>query len=168
MGLSPEEIEQAQALLVTYERRLRVRDKQIARYGDSVAPEIVLDAEDLRRRIRAAKAVLTPDLPDELSGLVKRRLEDDYFIFQATLEAKEDVAILREDVATMKTQQSLAATWRMQADSKFDSLFVVAQSSEQARASGAPLLRRVMMAAIIIGICGLIVGCIALGISLGG
>ena len=168
MALSPEEIEQAHILLVTYQRRLRVRDKQIARYGDNVDPEIVLDAEDLRRLIRATKAVLTPDLPDELSGLVRRRLEDDYFIFQATLEAKEDVAILREDVAAMKTQQSLAATWRMQADEKFDNLFVVAQSSEQARASGAPLLRRVMVAALFIGICGLVVGCIALSLSLGG
>ena len=168
MALSPEEIEHAQSLLGINERRLRVRDKQIERYGDNVAPEVVLDAEELRRKIVALKAILEPEIPDEISGLVKRRLEDDYFVFQQLLGAKQDVALLREDVAQVKMNNALAATWRMQADEKFDSLFAVAQGSEHARASGAPLIRRVMVAALIIGVLGLIVGCIALSIALGG
>lgn len=118
MALNDEEKRQAEDLLSINERRLRVRDRQIERYGDNAAPEIILDAEELRRKIMALKAVLEPELPDEISGLVKRRLEDDYFIFQQTLGAKQDVAVLRDDVAQLKTQSALASTARMMIDER--------------------------------------------------
>ena len=114
MALSEEDRLQATELLSINERRLRIRDKQIARYGDAAAPDhLILDAEDIRKQILALKAILEPELPDEISGLVKRRLEDDYFIFQQTLGAKQDVAILREEVASVKDQLSRDQAWRL-------------------------------------------------------
>jgi len=138
MALSTEEIAQASELLTTHERRLKIRDKQIARYGDADAPpEMLMEAEDLRKKIVALKAVLEPELPPEITGLIKRRAEDDYFIFQQTLGAKQDVAVLREDVAAIKTAQSLATTWRMQTDDWKARIEAQIRGSEAKRASGA-------------------------------
>jgi len=145
MALSQEEIDHASDLLITNERRLRIRDKQITRSGDNVAPEIVLEAEDLRRRILVLKAVLEPEIPDEVSGLLKRRLEDDYFIFQQTLGAKQDVALLRDDVAVVKQAQSMAATDRMQANDRLERIEVQVSSSEKKRAGGALINRAALL-----------------------
>lgn len=164
MALSQEELDQAHALLVENERRLRIRDRQIERYGDNVAPEIVLDAEDIRKKILALKAILEPELPDEISGLVKRRLEDDYFIFQQTLGAKQDVALLREDVAAVKQAQSLAATDRMQTKEVIDSLAVQVVATEQARTYGAKWYRRALLVALGVAALALIVSCAAFAV----
>lgn len=156
MALSQEELAQAAELLQTHERRLRVRDRQIARYGEADAPpEIMLEAEDLRREIAALKAVLTPELPPTISGLVKRRLEDDYFIFQQTLEAKQDVAILREDVAAIKTAQSLATTWRMVTDDWKERIESTVKTSEFKRAAGAHYYRIGLTIAIVLALVAL-------------
>lgn len=151
MALNSEELDQARALLIENERRLRIRDRQIERYGDNVAPDIVLDAEDIRKKIVALKAVLEPELSDEISGLVKRRLEDDYFIFQQTLGAKQDVALLREDVAAVKTAQGLAATWRMQTDEWKAGVDMQLQTSESKRSHGAAFYRAGLLIAITAG-----------------
>lgn len=151
MALTQEDIEQASDLLITNERRLRIRDKQIARAGDNAAPEIVLEAEDIRRKILILKAVLEPEIPDEVSGLLKRRLEDDYFIFQQTLGAKQDVALLRDDVAMVKQAQSLAATGRMQTDDRIGRIEDLVTTSESARKSGAKWYRLTLFATAVIG-----------------
>lgn len=145
MALSTEDRQQASDLLIENERRLRIRDKQIQRYGDGVAPEIVLEAEDIRRKIVALRAVLEPELPDEISGLVKRRLEDDYFVFQTTLGAKQDVAQMREDLAIVKQSQALAATWRMQADDRLSRIESRVDTSEAARRRHQPRYRALLV-----------------------
>jgi len=165
MALSEEELEHAQALLTENERRLRIRDRQIERYGDNVAPEIILDAQDIRRKIVALKAVLEPELPDEISGLVKRRAEDDYFIYQQVLGAKQEVAMLREDVIGVKQAQSLAATSRMQQDDRLGRIEVQVVDSEAKRAASAPRLRQVLMVVAGIALLALLIGCIALLLS---
>ena len=161
MALNEEEYNQAAELLVINERKLRIRDRQIERYGDNAPPEIILDAEDIRRRILALKAILEPELPDEISGLIKRRLEDDYFIFQQTLGAKQDVALLREDVAAMKQSQSLAATWRMQTDDWKERIEARLDVSEEKRAATAPFYRRALVIALSMAVLALIVSCSA-------
>lgn len=158
MALSQEDIDQASDLLITSERRLRIRDKQITRYGDNVAPEIVLEAEDLRRKIIVLKAVLEPEIPDELSGLVRRRLEDDYFIFQQTLGAKRDVALLREDVAIVKQSQSLAAIDRMQTNERLERIEAQVGASESKRAAGSRLYRSSLLVVATIGLIALAIG----------
>jgi hypothetical protein len=165
MALSEEDRVQAEELLDINERRLRVRDRQIERNGDNTDPEVILDAEELRRKIVTLKAILEPEIPDEISGLLKRRLEDDYFLFQTTLGAKQDVAILRDDVATVKNQQSLAATWRMQTDGRLDTIDAKLGESETARKKGAPFLRRVLAGAVFVAVLALIIGCIALALA---
>jgi hypothetical protein len=161
MALSEEDRLQAESLLSINERKLRIRDKQIERYGASDVPDhIVLDAEDIRRKIVALRAVLEPELPDEISGLVKRRITDDYFIFQQTLGAKQDVAILREDVAFVKQLQNLAATWRMQTDGRLDRIEVQIEASEVARSKGAPFLRRVTIGIAAVSVLALLIAAI--------
>ena len=145
MALSQEDIEQASDMLITHERRLRIRDKQIARHGDNVAPEIVREAEDWRRKSLVLKAVLEPEIPDELSGLVKRRLEDDYFIFQQTLGAKQDVALLREDVITIKKSQDDAAKERVKANDRLGRIEVQVEHSEVRRATGSTFYRAALL-----------------------
>lgn len=122
MALTEEEIEQTRVLKDTYERRLGVRERQKARLGENAPPEIDLDIEDLRKKIKVATAILEPDPEDELSGLVKRRLEDDYFIFKAVVNAKEDVALLREDVIAIKEQQTAAQMWRLSVQDAIQSI----------------------------------------------
>lgn len=169
MALSQDEIIQATELLSINERRLRVRDRQIERLGDNAPPEVVLEAEDLRVKISALKAVLTPELPDEISGLVKRRLEDDYFIFQTTLAAKQDVAVLREDVAKIKVEQGLASTWRMQTGDRLLGIEQQVTSSEQNRVNGSLFYRRGLMIALIIGALALALGvALAFRVTAGG
>lgn len=155
MALNDEEITQARALLTENQRRLRIRERQIERYGDNADPAIVLDAEDIRRKILALNAILEPELPDEISGLVKRRLEDDYFIFQQTLGAKQDVALLREDVAMVKHAQALGATWRMQTDDRLGRIEVQVGDSELKRAGGAIWYRAGLLIAILAGLMAL-------------
>ena len=145
MALSAEELEHARTLLQTNERVLRIREHQIAKHGDETPAHIILDAEDIRKKILALKAILEPELPDEISGLVKRRLEDDYFIFQQTLSAKQDVALLREDVIVIKQSQSLAAIWRMQTDDWKTSVNTQLSASERKRASGAMVYRALLL-----------------------
>lgn len=155
MALSAEDRDQATDLLLTNERRLRIREKQIARAGDNAAPEAVLEAEDIRRKIVALKAVLEPELSEEISGLVKRRLDDDYFIFQQTLGAKQDVALLREDVVMIKQAQSLAATDRMQANDRLGRIEAQAIDSERKRAGGARFYRIGLLIALLIAVAAL-------------
>ena len=162
MALSQEDVDHATDLLTASERRLRVRDKQIVRYGDNVAPEIVLEAEDLRRKIIVLKAVLEPEIPDELSGLVKRRLEDDYFIFQQTLGAKQDVALLREDVTIVKQSQSLAAMDRMQTNDRLGRIEVQVGDSEQKRAQGSTFYRVAIIIVAVASILALLVAVVAI------
>jgi hypothetical protein len=166
MALSEDERQQAQALLTENERRLRIRDRQIERYGDNAAPEIILDAQDIRRKIVALKAVLEPELPDEISGLVKRRADDDYFIYQQVLGAKQEVAMMREDMTMVKQAQSLAATWRMQTDDRLGRIETQVVDSEAKRASSAPMLRRVLIGVAVGVLLALIIGCVALAMSL--
>lgn len=166
MALSEEDRQQAAALLTENERRLRIRDRQIERYGDNAAPEIILDAQDIRRKIVALKAVLEPELPDEISGLVRRRADDDYFIYQQVLGAKQEVAMLREDVVAVKQSQSLASTWRMQTDDWKDRIEDKVSKSEAARATGAPMIRRALLIALTIAVLALIVGCAALAAAM--
>ncbi len=162
MALSEEDKAQAEALLSTNERRLRVRERQIERYGDNAAPEIILDAQDIRRKIVALKAVLEPELPDEISGLVRRRADDDYFIYQQVLGAKQEVAMMREDIATVKQAQSLAATWRMQTDDWKSGVDLQLQDSERKRAANAPFVRKALTITLALSLLALIVACAAL------
>lgn len=162
MALSNQDRDQAQALLTENERRLRIRERQIERHGDNTAPEIILDAEDIRRKIVALKAVLEPELPDEISGLVKRRAEDDYFLFTQVLGANQNVAILREEVASIKQVQALASEGRMRTEDKIDRLAVQVAESEQARKATAPWYRRALVVALTVSALALIVSCAAL------
>lgn len=122
MALSEEEIAHAHDLLEVNEQTLRIRELQIERQGDDTPPYVVLDAEALRKKIRALKLVLEPELPDEISGLIKRRAEDDYFLFQTTLNALQDVAVMREEVTAVKQSQGAALEWRTQTTEKIDSI----------------------------------------------
>ena len=162
MALSQEDIDQARALLTENERRLRIRDRQIERGGDTVDPALVLDAQDIRRKIVALKAVLEPELPDEISGLVRRRADDDYFIYQQVLGAKQEVAMIREDVQAVKQAQSLAAEGRMQTDDRIGRIEVLVNVSEQARKHGAIWYRRALLIALGVAVLALIVSCVAL------
>ena len=162
MALSQEDIDQARALLVENERRLRVRDRQIARGGDTVDPALILDAQDIRKKIVALKAVLEPELPDEISGLVRRRADDDYFLFQQVLGANQNVALLREDVAAVKQSQALAAQGRMQTDDRIGRIEVLVNVSEQARKTGAVWYRGALLIALGVAVLALIVSCVAL------
>ena len=151
MALSSEDIDQARALLVENERRLRIRERQIERGGDTTAPDIILDAQDIRRKIVALKAVLEPELPDEISGLVRRRADDDYFIYQQVLGAKQEVAMMREDMQAVKIAQGLAATWRMTTDERLGRIEVQVRASEQKRADGSWVYRVGLLVALVAG-----------------
>lgn len=113
MAISEDERQQAEQLLYEVNRRLKIRNYQITKHGDSADPAWIIDAEDLRRKRAALEAVLTPELPDEISGLVKRRLEDDYFVFQQQIETNQRVAVVEGEIKAIKEQQYAASIERL-------------------------------------------------------
>jgi hypothetical protein len=139
MAITEDDRQQAERLLYEVERRLKVRDYQITKHGDSADPAWIIDAEDLRRKRAALHAVLTPELPDEISGLVKRRLEDDYFIFQQQLETNRRVATLEEDVRAVKETQYAASVWRLATGARIEAIEETTARSERKRSRLQPI-----------------------------
>src|SRR6266508_2197217 len=99
MAISDEDRQEAERKLYEYGRRLRIREGQKIRLGDAADPSVDLELEDLRRNTAALRAILKPELAPEVTGLVKRRLDDDYFIFQQLIEHGERLTLVEQQTA---------------------------------------------------------------------
>jgi len=113
MALNDEDRVQAEKLLKAYRQRLRYREEQIARLGDTADPAIPIDRDDLEREIGLLEAVLKPDSSPAVAGLIKRRLEDDVFLFQQSVEQNQRITRVEQSQSRMGVQLYEAQKDRM-------------------------------------------------------
>ena len=113
MALNDEDRIQAEKLLKAYRQRLRYREEQIARMGDTADPSIPIDRDYLEREIGMLEAVLTPDTSPAVAGLIKRRLEDDVYLFQQSVEQNARITKVESRIDKVATEQYNASLWRL-------------------------------------------------------
>ncbi len=104
---------QAETLLETYRRRLRIRERQMAHYGESADPSIETDAKHARTQVQALERILAPPLDDAVVDLVKRRLEDDVLLFVQGEQLNARMTVAEEGLSTLNKVQSAASLWRI-------------------------------------------------------
>ena len=72
----------AAQLIHTLTRRLRLREYQKARLGDTADPSVDTEIEDLELNIAMLKPIVEPQVETEVQSVVKRYIADDYlFIY---------------------------------------------------------------------------------------
>lgn len=114
MALELEDRDQAETLRATYERRLRIRERQLARKGDDAEPFIELDIEELRTNIAALNEMLSPQPADEVQRLLGKHLQDNQqFLFVQAVKTNQRVATLEEKVGIIGAAQHAAGDWRL-------------------------------------------------------
>ena len=107
-------------LLFEYRRRLRFRQQQRVRLGDTADPAIEADIEDTRRQIAALEPLTEPSLAPEVREVIKRRADDDLFIYtvvtgwgERLTKLEGIVGILRADVGSVQAAQQQGKTERI-------------------------------------------------------
>ena len=101
--MADDERHHAERLLYEYRRRLRYREHQKARLGETADPFIDADIAELRQNIAMLEPVVEPAPADEVVEVVKRHFADDYlFLYRQVV--KFGVRLTHEE------QQS--AAWR--------------------------------------------------------
>lgn len=114
MALELEDRDQAESLRATYERRLRIRERQLARKGDDAEPYIEMDIEQLRTNIAALNEMLAPPPSDEVARLADKHLQgNQQFLFVQAVKTNQRVATLEGQVARIDTAQHEAGKWRL-------------------------------------------------------
>lgn len=104
-----EERAHARELLTTYQRRLRVREKQLSRAGDSVDPAIVLDIEELRVNITALEPLVQPEPSQEVKEVIRQHVDDAVFLFVQLAKFGERLTHVEEQAQTASEQATAAA-----------------------------------------------------------
>lgn len=104
-----EERAHARELLTTYQRRLRVREKQLSRAGDSVDPAIVLDIEELRVNITALEPLVQPEPSQEVKEVIRQHVDDAVFLFVQLAKFGERLTNVEQQAQTASEQATAAA-----------------------------------------------------------
>lgn len=115
-----EERAHARELLTTYQRRLRVREKQLSRAGDSVEPSIVLEIEELRVNITALEPLVQPEPSQEVKEVIRQHVDDAVFLFvqlakfgERLTHVEEQAQTASEQATAAAQQQQAAQLWRL-------------------------------------------------------
>lgn len=104
-----EERAHARDLLTAYQRRLRVREKQLTRAGDWVDPAIVLDIEELRVNITALEPLVQPEPSQEVKEVIRQHVDDAVFLFVQLAKFGERLTHVEEQAQTASEQATAAA-----------------------------------------------------------
>lgn len=127
---TPEARKEAEELLAIYRRRLRVRDKQAARLGDSADPIIQLDREELLLNIAMLEPLAEPEPATEAKDLVQRVLTDDLTLLYV------QGARTNTRLAQVEQAQHASQEWRMQTTADVQTLKAGFSHEKQARKRG--------------------------------
>jgi hypothetical protein len=122
VALAEEDRIQAEKLLKAYRQRLRYREEQIAQLGSTADPSIPIDRDFLEREIGMLEAVLKPDTSPAVAGLIKRRLEDDVFLFQQSVEQNARITKAEIQLQAVVVEQHGARQWRLDKGAVIDAL----------------------------------------------
>lgn len=123
MALAEEDRVEAEKLIKIYRQRLRYRNEQIARMGDSADPSIPIDRDHLEHEISMLEAVLRPDTSPAVAELIKRRVEDVVFLFQQSVEQNTRLTRVEERVDRVAQEQHSASQWRLDKGGVIDELW---------------------------------------------
>jgi hypothetical protein len=130
MGMATlEERAHARELLTAYQRRLRVREKQLSRAGDSVDPAIVLDIEELRVNITALEPLVQPEPSQEVKEVIRQHVDDAVFVFvqlakfgERLTHVEEQAQTASEQATAAAQQQQAAQLWRLDITANMEAL----------------------------------------------
>lgn len=86
-------------VLAVSRQRLRYRELQRTRLGDTADPSILADIEKLQREIASLEPADLPDLPPETRAIIKRRLDDDMLVFHNGVLTNQRVTRIEGAVA---------------------------------------------------------------------
>lgn len=115
-----EERAHAHELLTTYQRRLRIREKQLTRAGDTVDPAIVLDIEELRVNITALEPLVQVEPSQEVKEVILQRADNVVFLFvqlakfgERLTNVEQQAQNASEQATAAAQQQAAAQLWRL-------------------------------------------------------
>lgn len=134
---SDEDREHAEGLRHDYARRLRVRERQLARLGDTADPSIEVEIAQLRLNIEALDVLLdvTPD--EAVQEVAGRMLEDNTrFLFTQAVKTNQRLAKVEERVDMVATQQHSAQLERLAVRGAVESLELRQAADDLAAVSG--------------------------------
>lgn len=108
--MGDDERQHAERLLYEYRRRLRYREHQKARLGDTADPFIDADIAELRQNIAMLEPVVEPAPAEEVIEVVKRHIADDYlFLYRQLVKFGERLTKVESAVGDVQQEN---ATWR--------------------------------------------------------
>jgi hypothetical protein len=107
---TPEARKEAEEMLAIYQRRLRVRNRQIARLGDSADPSIEIERDELLLNIALLEPLTIPEPSAEAKDLVRRHLADDTTLLYI------QGAQLNTRMVKVEQQQHASQGWRLAID----------------------------------------------------
>jgi len=111
--MGSEERQHAERILYDLRRRLRYREQQKVRLGDSADPSVDADIEQLKAEIDYLKPVTEPEPREEVKDIVRRHIADDYlFIYTQVAKLVTRTTKIEERVAHVEEKQDSAAKWR--------------------------------------------------------
>lgn len=107
MAATDEEQQHVERLLYDYRRRLRFRQQQKVRLGDTADPSIDAEIEDAKLQIELLKPLTEPKPAPAVVEAIKRRIEDDYLFVYTT------VTKFGARLTKVEHRQDEAAEWRV-------------------------------------------------------
>jgi hypothetical protein len=156
---SDEDKAHAAELLHEYRKRLRVRERQKARQGDTADPSVDIEIADLRLNIATLEALVEPEPAIEVQEIVRSHIADDYmFLFTQFVRFGSRLTRVEERVETAAQQQGRADVWRLGIADDVLSLKTSQAQSDVARKVGQWLNRALLIAVVILLVIGLVIG----------
>jgi hypothetical protein len=161
-----EERAHARELLTTYQRRLRIREKQLTRAGDSVDPAIVLEIEELRVNITALEPLLQPEPSQEVKEVIRQHVDDVVFLFVQVAKFGERLTHVEEQAQTASEQataaaqaQAAAQLWRLDVTAAIEALNTDQKQRKpgQRRNLWLQLLSIALLGVVVVGVIVLVV-----------
>lgn len=108
--MADEEKQHAERLLYIYRQRLRYREHQKAKLGDTADPSVDADIAEIRQNIAMLEPVVEPAPAEEVVAVVKRHFADDYlFLYRQLVKFGERVTRVEE---RQEDAAANSAQWR--------------------------------------------------------
>jgi hypothetical protein len=166
-----EETQQAARLLKIHKRNLERLEVQKAELGGALNLALENQIDEERANIAALEPIANPPTPPspKIREFVKQTTPGEIDLMMLYLQGTQINARMTTQEEQMRhviEEQSRASVWRMQTGETVNSLVAQAAASEQARARGAPFIRRVVTIALGVAVLALLVGCAALAAAL--
>lgn len=114
-GDAEQQQQHVERLLYEYRRRLRFRQQQKVRLGDSADPSVDAEIEDAQKQIALLEPLTEAAAAPAVAEAIKRRIEDDYLFvyYQVTKFGARLTKVERrqDEAADWREQEQAARQW---------------------------------------------------------